>query len=124
MHVINQENGVYIFISVNEKLYMSSMFLRTCMRFMFLIIHSFVLYAFPQCYLEKKIFLCLFLLTFSLGVPGCLLRNNSLASQITMNFLNTKNKELNQDDIILLIVNFHSGSHLNPAGVSSRIVSP
>lgn len=41
-----------------------------------------------------------------------------------MNFLNTKNKELNQDDIILLIVNFHSGSHLNPAGVSSRIVSP
>lgn len=59
MHVINQENGVYFFISVNEKLYMSSMFLRTCMRFMFLIIHSFVLYAFPQCYLEKK-FSCIY----------------------------------------------------------------
>lgn len=41
-----------------------------------------------------------------------------------MNFLSTKNKELNQDDIILLIVNFHSVSHLSPAGGLSRIVSP
>lgn len=67
------------------------------------------------CYLENfcmhlSIFTCI-LLGGRRELPAFLLRNNSLASYITMNFLNMKNKELNQDDIILLIVNVHSGSH-------------
>lgn len=55
---------------------------------------------------RKMLHASLSFLAFSLRVSARLIRNNSLASEITMNFLSTKNKELNQDDIILLVVNF------------------
>lgn len=63
-------------------------------------------------FFRKMLHASLSFLAFSLRVSAHLIRNNSLASETTMNFLSTKNKELNQDDIILLVVNFHSGENI------------
>lgn len=80
------------------------------MSFTFLMRNEFYMHI-PE-YVIQENASCLSFLAFSLRVSARRIRNNSLASEITMNFLSTKNKELNQDDIILLVVNFHSGENI------------